>query len=190
MKKFLLLGAILFLFYLTILPKKDRRPGSQNPPSFTESISQAATIGKPVRLIINRIGVNAKIEHVGLDRERNMDVPKSWDNAGWYSLGPKPGMPGNVVIDGHLDSPNGPAVFFRLSKLEKGDEIYIISEDGKEYIYTVNNMEKYEFDKFPLKKVFGETNSFNLNLITCVGVFDRIAKNYSHRIVVYSSLLQ
>jgi hypothetical protein len=45
--------------------------------------------------------------------------------AGWYALGPRPGDPGSSVILGQVDSGRGPAVFFRLRELRRGDEIKV-----------------------------------------------------------------
>ena len=81
--------------------------------------------------------MNAKIEWVGLDRDNNMDVPKSWENVGWYSPGYLPGSVGNAVIDGHLDSPFGPAVFWRLSELNQGDMVQVTDSNNNIYKATL-----------------------------------------------------
>ena len=145
-------------------------------------------IGYPVNLQIPKIGVNAKIEWVGLDRDNNMDVPKSWENVGWYSPGYLPGSVGNAVIDGHLDSPFGPAVFWRLSELNQGDMVQVTDSNNNIYKFRVEKVENYPYNSFPIEKVFGKTDRKRLNLITCSGVFDQSINKYLERTVIYSSL--
>src|SRR5437868_6418329 len=85
--------------------------------------SRPDSVGTPKRLIITKIGVNAPVELVGLDKQGRMDVPKDANDAGWYDLGVKPGQKGNAVMDGHLDKVNGaPAIFWNLKKLAPGDQ--------------------------------------------------------------------
>ena len=83
--------------------------------------------GVPVRLKIPSIKVDAAVEHVGLTADGAMDVPKDYDNTAWYRLGPRPGEPGNAAIAGHVDSSkkNGRAVFWDLTKLKPGDEVFV-----------------------------------------------------------------
>src|SRR5437899_369427 len=72
--------------------------------------------GIPVRLRIPILGIDAVVEPVGLVAGA-MDVPVDAGDVGWYRLGPRPGATGNAVIDGHLTSAAGAAVFFSLSRL-------------------------------------------------------------------------
>jgi sortase (surface protein transpeptidase) len=143
----------------------------------------------PVNLQAPDIGLNANVEAVGKDKQGSMDVPKDINDVGWYKLGPAPGQKGNVVIDGHYDSKTGPAVFTYLSSLAPGNKIIVTDEHGKQYTYVVRSKEVYSDADFPLTKVFGKTNESWLNLITCTGVYDKQAKNYNKRVVVYSQLL-
>jgi hypothetical protein len=73
-------------------------------------------VGLPVRLRIPAIAVDAAVEHVGLTPDGAMDVPASYADVAWYTLGPKPGEPGNAAIAGHLDSPTARTAFWDLRK--------------------------------------------------------------------------
>src|SRR5260221_2898383 len=84
----------------------------------------------PVRLVISKIGVNAKIEARGLDAGRNMLTPKDFHDVAWYNLGPAPGEPGNALLNGHVDWWTGSAVFARLSELRAGDTFTVVRRDG------------------------------------------------------------
>jgi sortase A len=146
--------------------------------------------GTPKTLSIPKIKVNATIESVGLDPERKMDVPKDSDNVAWYNLGPKPGSVGSAVIAGHKDEASGaPSVFWDLKNLETGDEIIVTDGNGNDYTYSVIDKKEYPDAAFPLQKVFNTNGKPYLNLITCEGVFNKSTRNYSHRTVVYSELV-
>ncbi|HLL60364.1 MAG TPA: class F sortase, partial [Candidatus Nitrosocosmicus sp.] len=141
----------------------------------------------PTKIKIEKLNIEAKVEHVGLDTTGKMDVPKEDDNAAWYDLGYKPGQKGNAVIAAHFDKVTGePAIFYKLSELEAGDTIKIYGEDGKEEIFIVKDKELYETSAFPVEKVFGKSDKKMLNLITCNGVFDPNNKLYDKRLVVFA----
>lgn len=145
----------------------------------------------PVRLKIPSLGIDADIEHVGLDAENNMDVPKNDDNVAWYTLGARPGEKGSAVIAGHFDGRTGkPAVFYRVSELQPGDNIEVTSSDGIMYVYSVTAKQSFPYDDLPLQDIFGRTDITALNLITCKGTWDKAKRNYSHREVIYSRLVR
>lgn len=159
------------------------------PPTLTHK--QEPVIGIPQKIRIPKIKVDVIVESVGLDSEARMDVPKNIYNTAWYNLGPRPGERGNAVINGHFDTPTGaPSVFYDLKTLTKGDEITIVDDLQKEYVYQVTRVESVDTTLFPLEEVFGKTDKYLLNLITCDGIFDRSVKTYSKRIIVYSQLKQ
>lgn len=142
----------------------------------------------PVELEIPSIEVSAVIESVGLKENGEMAVTESFAKTGWYESGYLPGEPGNAVIGGHVDSRNGPAVFYNLNKLTIGDEIIVKGENGEGKIFVVTAKEEYPWNEAPLAKIFGYTHSSSLNLITCTGEFDRSTRNYDKRLVVYTEL--
>lgn len=67
----------------------------------------------PERLEIPAIDLSTRVVGLGLEPDRNVEVPADADLAGWFRLGPKPGEIGSAVILGHVDSDAGPAVFER-----------------------------------------------------------------------------
>jgi len=141
----------------------------------------------PTRLVIPAIGVNAPVEHVGLATDGGMDVPKQWADVAWFDEGPAPGQAGNATIDGHLDSTTAPAVFWRLGTLKPGDQVLVVLANEQTIAFTVREMARYPFDQAPLQRIFGPSTGINLNLITCGGSWDAFTKNYSERVVAYTS---
>jgi sortase A len=141
----------------------------------------------PTRLIIPAIGVNAAVEHIGLATDGGMDVPKQWADVAWFDEGPAPGQAGNATIDGHLDSTTAPAVFWRLGALKPGDQVLVVLANEQTIAFNVRAMAHYPYNQAPLQQIFGPSTSINLNLITCGGSWDAFTKNYSERVVAYTS---
>jgi hypothetical protein len=144
--------------------------------------------GQPVRLKIPKIRVDAAIEYVGLAADGAMDVPKNYSNTAWYEPGPRPGDQGNAAIDGHVDSTTGKAVFWDLAKLQPGDEIFVVGDDGVERRFVVTDVQSYKRADAPLDRIFGPTTDRHLNLITCdsTSTFDRSKREYAANVVVYA----
>src|SRR5438105_7503549 len=82
--------------------------------------------GAPRRVVIPAIGVNSSLVPLGLNPDGTMEVPAVFNEAGWFTGGPKPGDPGPAVIAGHVSSRAGPAVFYRLAGLRPGDVIQVL----------------------------------------------------------------
>jgi len=163
-------------------------------PYYTPTPDQWELAGLPVRLEIPAIGVDAVVEHVGRLPGGQMDVPKVPDNVAWFVESPRPGQESTnaSIVSGHLDSPIGPAVFYKLRTLVLGDEMVVTYENGDRYVFTVVEKERYYYDNPPYQKLYGDGESVgrSLNLITCDGAWDRGQANYQQRLVVYSELVE
>lgn len=145
--------------------------------------------GPPVRLEIPAIGVDATFEQVGLLPNGAMDTPKIPENVAWFDQSAIPGQAGKTaVVAGHLDSPYGPAVFYKLRMLVPGDEMAVTYASGEKQVFVVEAKERYIHDSAPLDKIYGSTTRRMMNLITCDGAWDRGAANYQQRLVVYAHL--
>lgn len=140
----------------------------------------------PVRLVIRKLGVDTVIESLGILPDGTMEAPRSWNEAGWFSLGYRPGELGNAVIAGHLDSDTGRALFWDLNKLQPADVVSIYHEDGSFVDFSVTAQQSYRADSAPLGAIFGPASRADLNLITCDGTFNREQKAYDSRLVVYT----
>jgi len=143
--------------------------------------------GLPFRLKIPSINVDSIVEYVGITEEGAMDVPKDIANAGWYDLGPRPGENGSAVIAGHYGWKNGmPAAFDNLSKLQRGDQIYVEDETGAIITFVVREIKSLD-PKADVSAVFSSNDrKAHLNLVTCEGVWDKTQKSYSKRLVVFA----
>jgi Sortase domain len=145
----------------------------------------------PVSVAIPAIGVRSSLLRLGLNQNGTMAVPSlstSADEAAWYKYSVTPGQPGTAVIEGHVDSYQGPAVFFRLGALRPGNDIDVTLADGITAIFRVTGVREYSKDKFPSKTVYGPANYAALRVITCGGAFDYSTGHYLNSVVVFASL--
>ena len=143
----------------------------------------------PVRVRIPAIDVDAPLTLLGLDATGHLQVPDDTDRnlAGWYRNGPAPGTAGNAIIDGHVDTLQGPAVFYLLGALHKGDTVEIDLRDRRAAVFTVDAIEVYAKDAFPSKRVYGPTRNPQLRVITCGGGYNK-ASGYLGNVVLYAHL--
>ncbi len=154
----------------------------------SSSIDERQKVGTPVRLVIPTIRVDAAIEPIGLLPSGEMDVPKEWNDTGWYDLGPRPGDIGNAVIDGHFDSPTGKAVFYELKKLKPGDVLQVVDDANLVRTFVVRRTASYVSSNAPLQELFGHSDGTHLNLITCGGAWLKDQHRYEDRLAVYADL--
>jgi hypothetical protein len=149
------------------------------------SIPTPLAVADPVRIVIPAIEVDASIVPVGLLPDGAMEVP-DFGVAGDYVEGPRPGEPGPAVIAAHVDSLDGPDVFFRLSEVEPGDEIHIHTADGEIVTFVAGDKEMTPKDELPVDRIWDGSPEPVLRLITCGGEFDRGTRHYTHNWTVYA----
>ena len=146
----------------------------------------------PVRLEIPSIGVDTRLQRLGKERDGTVAVPggrHQWDEAGWYAGGPRPGDLGSAVILGHVDSRrDGPAVFFRLRELRRGDQIKVVRADGSIVRFSVDRTEQYPKSRFPTDAVYYPTLTPGLRLVTCGGEFDTSIHHYRSNVIVFATM--
>lgn len=141
----------------------------------------------PKTLNIPKLGINAKVQSVGLNSDDEMDVPSNNDDVAWFGLGVVPGKKGSAVVAGHLNGRSGePAIFWDLHKLKIGDDIYVVDNDESKKHFQVVSVEKYKTNSAPMEKIFGLNDGVYLNLITCGGEWDRVENTYDERLVVFA----
>jgi hypothetical protein len=145
----------------------------------------------PVRLDIDSIGVHTStFVDLGRGRDGSIEVPRNFAAAGFYTLGPTPGQFGPAVIAGHVDSHEGPAVFYRLGALKAGATISVGRRDGTTARFVVDRVAAYPKAQFPTTEVYGNTTSrAELRLITCGGSFDDRSGHYVDNVVAFAHLV-
>lgn len=171
-------------------PTESAAPAANASPNATLAQAQAivAPAAEPVRLLVPAIKVDARVEPVGVDAQGRMGTPSQADRVAWYKLGAKPGEVGDAVIAGHLDWTNGPAVFWYLGRLRKGDEITVVRADGSQAKFVTDATSTVPYDS-STDALFTRDGAPSLTLITCAGAWDRQRGTYLQRLVVHATLV-
>jgi len=159
------------------------------PAPSAEPAAQPATVPRPSRLSIPRLGIRATVERLGLDKQGNLAAPSALKNVAWYADGPAPGEPGGAIITGHLGVRPGQAVFWDLGKLRRGDSIVVTRGDGTRVTFIVDGARTYaRTAKVPA--LFSTNGTSELWLITCSGQWDYGRSTYDDRLVVHARVVE
>lgn len=174
-------------------PTTPRTPAAKAPvaPAAPVNLGPIMRGSAPVRLDIPSIGVHTST-FVDLDRaaDGSIEVPTDFAAVGFYTPGPTPGQFGPAVIAGHVDSRQGPAVFYRLGALRAGARISVGRKDGSTATFVVDKVASYSKARFPTTEVYGNTTSrAELRLITCGGSFDDRSGHYVDNVVAFAHLV-
>jgi sortase (surface protein transpeptidase) len=203
-----LLGVAAVLVMLAVqqsTPPEDRAapepvaPGSV-PPSTTSPASSstgpspdttpAGQPAGPEHLSIPSIGVATDLIRLGLNEDRTVEVPENPARAGWFDQGPVPGQLGSSVVLGHVDSVDGPAVFFELAQLEPGSTVEVRLAGGSVATFRVDRVATYANEDFPAQEVYaGDPARRALNLVTCGGEYDAARGGWQSNVVVFTSFV-
>jgi hypothetical protein len=143
----------------------------------------------PVSLKIPAIGVNAHVIPLGLDASGGVAVPplRTPFLTSWYDRGSAPGQAGPAVLLGHVDSAAvGPAVFYKLGDLARGDLVYVTRKDHRTVVFRVTKVALYRQQDFPARQVYGFTPGPTLRLITCGGDYDERTHLYLDRTIAFA----
>jgi len=145
------------------------------------------------QMVIDKLGVNAPVSTFGLDEKLVPKVPYTATDVAWYDFSARPGTGGNAVFAGHVIW-SGPAVFYDLDKLEKGDEVRLQGYDGTQVVYKVSDVFQVDTDDPESLKVMWDTTKDVITIITCSGKFFEtgdpiLGGDYTHRLVVRGELV-
>ncbi|MEU6103855.1 class F sortase [Streptomyces flaveolus] len=145
----------------------------------------------PDRVAIPAIQVDAPIMPVGLDAEGWVGAPPPEDPnlAGWFTGAVSPGEKGTAVVVGHVDNKQGPAVFYGLGALKKGNRVEVSRQDGKTAVFEIYGIEVFEKDDFPGDRVYASKGTPELRVITCGGGFTK-QNGYDGNVVAFARLVE
>ncbi|GAA3208798.1 class F sortase [Streptomyces sp. XM83C] len=143
------------------------------------------------RVRIPAIQVDAPVMPVGLDADGWVDAPPPEDPnlAGWFTGAVSPGEKGTAVIVGHVDNKQGPAVFYGLGALKKGNRVEVRRQDGKTAVFEIYGIEVFAKNDFPGDRVYASKGAPELRVITCGGGFSQ-QNGYDGNVVVFARLAE
>ena len=166
----------------SVTPTPTVVPTTANTAAYDGNISE-----QPRSVTINKLGVRASIENVGVTSTGAMGVPSSIWNAGWYTGSALPGTSGAVFVDGHASS-NRNGLFGNLDKLQSGDRIGIVRNDGKAVSYKVVEVkivDRNAVDMASMLRPHGNADR-GLNLMSCSGSWIESEQTLQNRVLVYA----
>ena len=138
--------------------------------------------GEIVRLSVPRLGIDHRIERVGILPSGEMDTPKAANTRiGWYYDFPKPGFGLNSIFSAHetYDYANGP--FKNLYLARAGDELTVEMDNGLRYQYVVFSNRRYPVTTMPIQAIIEAPERPRgeewITLITCGGRFVATSAN-------------
>ncbi|MFZ1250240.1 MAG: class F sortase [Candidatus Microsaccharimonas sp.] len=142
----------------------------------------------PRYLRINKLGVNARVQNMGLNSDKTIQAPKNIFDAGWYNASVKPGNQGAVFIDGHGSGVTRYGLFGSLDKLTAGDKVSIERGDGEVFNYEVIHVETVSYSDVDMNKALKPYPGTDrgLNLMSCTGVWVKDQATLDQRVIVYT----
>ncbi|MEU6537739.1 class F sortase [Streptomyces sp. NPDC047000] len=163
--------------------------GSQAPPG--TGAPAALGFSPAARVRIPAIRVDAPVMPVGLDPDGWVGAPppEEQNMAGWFTGAVSPGEKGTAVVVGHVDNARGPAVFYGLGALEKGNRVEVERRDGRTAVFEIYGIEVFEKSDFPGDRVYGSKGAPELRVITCGGGFSK-QNGYDGNVVVFARLAE
>ncbi|MFC8273718.1 class F sortase [Streptomyces sp. NPDC057271] len=151
----------------------------------------ALSASRPLRVRVPGVRIDARVTPVGLDTEGWIDTPPGHETnlAGWFTGAVTPGEKGTAVVVGHVDTPEGPGVFYELGALAKGQRVEIARQDGRTAVFSVYGIEVVPKERFPAERIYRGGAHPELRLLTCGGGFSR-QKGYDGNVVVSARLVE
>ncbi|TXL87938.1 class F sortase [Streptomyces sp. IB2014 016-6] len=143
------------------------------------------------RLRIPSVRVDAPLTRVSLDADGWIDAPPAGrpELAGHFQGSVTPGEQGTSVIVGHVDTAQGPAVFYDLGRLAKDSRVEVTRADGTTAVFTVYGVESFTKHGFPAESVYRATGAPELRLITCGGPYTE-KTGYQGNVVAFARLTE
>ncbi|MBE2198782.1 MAG: sortase [Anaerolinea sp.] len=161
------------------IPLTSVEPYTTYPDYFVSAADAIVTnpqAGKPIRIAIPTLNVDAPISEVSLNRFAvsggayyQWDVPEQYE-AGWHNNSARLGEVGNTVLNGHHNIHG--EIFRDLEDLEEGDEI-IVYDANHAYTYAVVAKEIFAESgetvaaRLENSRWIGQTEDERLTLVTC-----------------------
>jgi LPXTG-site transpeptidase (sortase) family protein len=162
----------------TLVPTSSPVP----PPTFTPvqvASLPSATPRPQATIFLPTAGITAPVIEVYLDGQ-SWDVKYLGQNAGHLQGTAWFGQPGNIVLAGHVEMPDGRAgIFAGVSKMNLGDPV-ILSLNDKQQRYSIAAINRVKPDDL---SVLYPTENDRLTLITCDS-YDFLQNTYQDRVVV------
>jgi hypothetical protein len=143
-------------------------------------------VAAPVRVVVERVGIDATVQPEGVDATGAMSLPADPAVAGWYRFGSAPSRAtGSTVLAAHVDAVGyGIGPFAHLVDVPIGTPIAVTDADGTVTRYQVATVTLLPKTGVPWASVFDHDGPRRLVLVTCGGTFDESTHHYRSNLVV------
>ncbi|MFE1270985.1 sortase domain-bontaining protein [Streptomyces sp. NPDC058757] len=168
------------------LPHASARPdGPPARPAPARTDEPRGRQAPPRGVEIPRVGLDAPVVPVGVDRDGGAEVPADPGRAGWYRFGPAPGEPsGSAVLMGHVDSRSGDlGEFAALFDVRAGDTVLVRRDGAPPVSYRITSRATVDKGELPAS-AFARSGPPVLTLITCAAPYDPDRGGYLRNLVV------
>lgn len=164
------------------IPPPDLRPAVAPPVKPIQAI--------PKRVTIPTIGVDAKVEGIGLDNNQFELKPLDQhpEQVGWYLYGPPPGSPGAAILLSHINFDHVPGAFNHLDKVKVGDKITVQRDGADDLTFKVTKTLTWPKADFSKLHLYDPTPDAELLLITCGGQYVPAKRTYLSNTIVRAVL--
>ncbi|TCK60158.1 class F sortase [Curtobacterium sp. PhB136] len=144
------------------------------------------TVAAPVRITVDRVGIDQPVRPEGVDATGAMALPPDPAVAGWYRYGAGPASgTGSTVIAAHVDAVGyGIGPFAHLVDVPAGTPITLTDAAGTTTHYAVTTVSLLRKTGVPWPSIFDRDGTRRLVLVTCGGDFDTTTHHYLSNLVV------
>ncbi|WP_394552006.1 class F sortase [Agromyces sp. MMS24-JH15] len=140
----------------------------------------------PNRIEIPDLGIDVRVQPVGLDAQGRMGLFDDPSIAAWYQWGSAPASPaGSTVIAAHVDSLEYDLLpFARLRDAVAAMPVFVTDDAGTRHAYTVERLEITGKADVDWPAAFDRSGPPRLTLVTCGGEFDYENRRYLSNLVL------
>lgn len=147
---------------------------------------------QPTRLVVDKLGIDAEIEPMGLTAAGLMDDPDTNEGVGWYQQSARAGEATYaMLLNGHYGV-EYPGVFRNLDQLDPGDTFEVYGDAGAKLRYKVVETLQQKTEEVDMTRALYPYREGvqSLTIITCEGDFDPAIATYDRRTVLYAERIQ
>lgn len=169
-------------------PASTKQPAhtiTATPVAHASQPARSLSPSEPKRLQIASLNIDTTVVPTGQTKSGEMQSPEDRSTTGWYKYGYLPGSLGNAVIAGHSWHTQGRGVFASLDTIKPGGTIRLTTDTNLQE-YTVTEIKTFDGNHPLTEDIFGASTKARLNLVTCTGAWDKEARRYKDRLVVFS----
>jgi len=157
-------------------PEEEGDPPEEEPPDL-------GLTSLPVRMRIPALSLDYEIRPTGADKTGTMQIVPALAVISWFDRSSIPGNRGNAILGGHNTWKGERSRIYTLDKLEIGDELEIVYDDGTSHMFYMESVFVYLLATAPADLIMDTGGEARLTLITCKPPFNKSTGTSDNRIV-------